>query len=192
MLGFRQLLTIVRDNLNHIATVVMQVAILIGVIDYCLPLSIGKPARPNNQLEGPTMSHTIDLEKSKAFSVHGSSTSTSTGYMNAFQREGSGVVVDSWRADTDANRRACLSTWLFDHAHESFCIALRHTIILAVRVSDPVNEHLIYMPTSQNFSVSTGDHIFFSRGFSGSDLKPGFVPVVSARLPGTVMRGAIQ
>ena len=34
------------------------------------------------------------------------------------ESQATGVVVDAWRADTDVNRRACLSLWLFDRAHE--------------------------------------------------------------------------
>ena len=96
------------------------------------------------------------------------------------ESQATGVVVDAWRADTDVNRRACLSLWLFDHAHEKFCKALRRTIVLAVRESGAVNGRIAYVPAPAEVRIATGDQVTFMRGKVGADNRTAALPVLSA------------
>ena len=74
-----------------------------------------------------------------------------------------GVVIDAWQADTAANRRACHSTWLFDHAHERLCANLNKHRIVALEVVAASPSFVVYVPALQTDRIAVGDLVQVQR-----------------------------
>lgn len=76
----------------------------------------------------------------------------------------SGVVTDAWKADSSANRTACLSRWMFSHAYESLCTHLSANRILEIQIESLSQATTAFIPISLIERVSVGDRVRVLRG----------------------------
>lgn len=156
--------------------VLVQLALLAAIIFYFTAAFKGQTTHPSPAIVAPADHHPV-IDKAAIYHLYTANAITpATDFGQDAGTNGSGVIVDAWPADTDANRRACHSLWLFDRAHEHFCTALRKTMVLAVRESGTQIGRIAYLPVPFGTRVATGQTISFKRGTVGMDRDTAALP----------------